>query len=137
MRWLALVTGFIIGFVAVKYFLDMRHAAEEAPISNRPNPARRSQALSNMQELVKALEQFRIDMNSYPTTEQDLNALRTAPANAKDWRGPYLSKPVPLDPWGNDYEYESDGRSFTIASYGADGLEGGEGEAEDVVETSD
>jgi general secretion pathway protein G len=146
MRWLALVTGFIVGFVAVKYLLDLQRAADkmpaqspttvQAPVSNTPGPARRAQALTNMRELTSALEQFRIDTDRYPTTEEGLEGLRGAPKNLKGWRGPYVSKNIPPDPWGNDYEYESDGKSFTLFSYGADGIEGGEGDAEDLIESS-
>jgi general secretion pathway protein G len=64
-------------------------------------------------------------------------ALRAAPNGSKAWRGPYISKPVPSDPWGRDFEYESDGKSFDLISYGADGIEGGEGDDSDIVETSD
>jgi general secretion pathway protein G len=48
------------------------------------------------------------------------------------WNGPYLRRAIPLDPWGNAYEYESSGGSFTLYSYGADGQRGGEGDDADI-----
>lgn len=55
------------------------------------------------------LEMFALDMNGYPTTEQGLMALRQAPSDLKNetqWKGPYLDREIPLDPWGNAYQYE-------------------------------
>jgi general secretion pathway protein G len=53
-----------------------------------------------------ALDQYRLDNDYYPSTTQGLEALRTAPAGeppARNWRGPYLRKAVPLDPWDAPY----------------------------------
>ena len=97
------------------------------------NPARATAARSQIDAFMTALDNYLIDVGSYPTTEQGLEALRTDPGVA-DWRGPYLRKEIPLDPWGTDYVYRAPGRSggFEIVSYGADGLEGGSDEAADL-----
>ena len=97
------------------------------------NPARATAARSQIDSFMTALDNYLIDVGSYPTTEQGLEALRTDPGVA-GWRGPYLRKEVPLDPWGTDYVYRAPGRSggFEIVSYGADGLEGGSDEAADL-----
>jgi general secretion pathway protein G len=81
-----------------------------------------------------ALESYFVDNHNYPTALQGLAALRTAPANAKNWHGPYLQKELPNDPWGNPYIYRSPGRNggYEIISYGADGVDGGEGENGDI-----
>lgn len=58
------------------------------------------------------LNMYRMDMGDFPTTAQGLEALRTAPsdlADPDDWAGPYLGKPVPLDPWKRPYQYEYPG----------------------------
>lgn len=58
------------------------------------------------------LEAYRLNVGDYPSTEQGLEALRTAPgdlANSDKWAGPYLGKPVPLDPWDQPYQYEYPG----------------------------
>lgn len=82
----------------------------------------------------KALDQFRIDVGSYPTTEQGLAALFTRPPNLTRWDGPYLSKGVPPDPWGRPYVYKSPGDhgEFDISSTGRDGRPGGDGVDADI-----
>ncbi len=89
-----------------------------------------------VEELAGALDMYRIDVGSYPTTEQGLKALVEKPANVSIWNGPYLRKnKVPQDPWLKDYHYVSPGKhgKFDVFSYGADGREGGEGEDSDLV----
>jgi general secretion pathway protein G len=89
-----------------------------------------------IEELSSALDLYRIDVGSYPRTEEGLNALVQHPQNAGNWNGPYLRKrEVPQDPWGNDYRYRSPGEhgAFDLWSYGADGQPGGDGEAQDVT----
>ncbi|AGA33583.1 General secretion pathway protein G [Thioalkalivibrio nitratireducens DSM 14787] len=89
-----------------------------------------------IQELSSALDLYRLDVGSYPTTEQGLSALVREPSGAQRWNGPYLRKrEVPEDPWGNAYRYRFPGQhgAFDLWSYGADGREGGEGESADVV----
>lgn len=85
--------------------------------------------------LEKALDQYRLDTGHYPTTEQGLSALITAPANEPRWDGPYLKKTVPPDPWGNPYVYKQPGDhgEYDLLSYGNDGQPGGNGEAADIV----
>jgi general secretion pathway protein G len=96
-------------------------------------------AKAQMEELSSALDSYRLDMGVYPTTDQGLAALIQvptidAPAN---WRGPYLSKAVPLDPWGRPYIYLYPGQQnpmgpthFDLISYGLDGQPGGEAKTE-------
>jgi general secretion pathway protein G len=88
--------------------------------------------------LEKALDQYRLDVGQYPSTEQGLAALLTRPAGAEKWAGPYLKKAVPPDPWGRPYLYKSPGEhgDIDLASYGADGQPGGTGEAEDATSWS-
>ena len=82
-----------------------------------------------------ALDTYRLDVGKYPATDQGLEALRSAQDGAERWDGPYLSKKIPLDPWGHPYEYRSPGEhgDFDVISLGADGSQGGEGEDEDIV----
>lgn len=85
--------------------------------------------------LEKALDQYRIDVGQYPSTEQGLAALLAKPAGVDKWAGPYLKKAVPPDPWGRPYLYKSPGEhgDVDVASYGGDGQPGGTGEAEDAT----
>jgi len=77
------------------------------------------------------LQAYYLDLNSYPTTQQGLEALRTPPGdlpNPAKWNGPYLDSEVPLDPWGRPYQYECPGRynpdTYDLWSLGPDGQSG-------------
>lgn len=85
-------------------------------------------------ELVTALEVYRLDLGSYPTTEQGLDALLTAPASAPRWAGPYLGRrQAVVDPWGNPFQYRARGDgTYELYSLGADGHPGGEGDHADL-----
>ncbi len=86
-----------------------------------------------------ALDAFRLDIGRYPTSEEGLKALREKPSSADNWSGPYLPKEIPLDPWKNAYVYRCPGEhgEYDIISFGADKVEGGEGENQDVVSWKD
>lgn len=85
----------------------------------------------------KAIDQFRVDTEHFPTAEQGLVALHAQPVNEPAWQGPYLKKNVPEDPWGNAYVYRmpsSDpSREYDLLSYGRDGKAGGTGEDADLT----
>lgn len=87
-----------------------------------------------------ALDAYRLDSDRYPTTEQGLAALRAAPTAepvARRWRGPYLRKEVPLDPWDRAYVYREPGIAnptlYDLYTLGRDGQPGGAGEDADVT----
>jgi general secretion pathway protein G len=86
-----------------------------------------------------ALDTLRLDVGRYPTTEEGLKALREKPSGAEGWQGPYLPKEIPVDPWSRAYVYRSPGEhgDYDLISYGLDGVEGGEGENQDVVSWKD
>lgn len=90
-----------------------------------------------MKSLSDRLKEFRRDCNFFPTTEMGLDALIEKPTGGRDCKryapGGYIDGGrIPLDPWDAEYIYESDGRSFTIISLGADNAEGGEGVDADI-----
>jgi general secretion pathway protein G len=92
-------------------------------------------AALQIEDLGATLDLYRLEIGRYPSTTEGLEALVTDPGNAPNWNGPYLKKgQVPKDPWGNDYQYRSPGQEgpYDIWSLGADGQEGGEGEAQDI-----
>ena len=101
--------------------------------------AKTTTAKSQIEMLSSALDAYRLDTGSYPNTAQGLQALQELPTidPPTNWRGPYLRKAVPLDPWGHSYVFVSPGeanpKGFDLISYGADGKLGGEGEDADVV----
>jgi len=102
--------------------------------------AKDAAARSQIEMLGAALDAYRLDNGRYPTSEQGLDALwqePTAEPRPTNWRGPYLRKAVPADPWGNPYVFVSPGevnaRGYDLISLGADGALGGEGDDADVT----
>lgn len=84
-----------------------------------------------MNNLSERLMEFRRHCHNYPTTDQGLDALISKPTVGKECKryapnGYIDGNQVPLDPWDNEYVYESDGSSFTLFSLGPDGEEGTE-----------
>jgi general secretion pathway protein G len=97
-------------------------------------------AKAQISMLGSALDAYRLDNGRYPTTEQGLAALWQQPSTEPrpaNWRGPYLRQPVPVDPWGANFVYRYPGEhlpsGFDLSSMGADGAQGGTGDAADVT----
>ncbi len=118
----------IMGVLGTIILINVLPAADQSRVQT---------AKTNILTLETALDQYRLDMGAYPTSEQGLQALREVPpglANSANYRpGGYIRK-LPKDPWGNEFVYiypDRDG-SFTLLSYGADGREGGEGLNADI-----
>jgi general secretion pathway protein G len=82
---------------------------------------------AQVKEFTKALDLYKMDTGSYPTSSQGLKIL----TDAKKGTEPYLVQ-IPNDAWGNPYRYRSLGATYDIISYGADGREGGEGYDADI-----
>jgi general secretion pathway protein G len=121
-----IVLGLLAGLVAPQIF-------------GRLSEAKSTTARTQIELLATALDNYRLDNGAYPTTEQGLQALREKPIRAPvpvNWRGPYLRKDVPLDPWGRPYAYKCPGdrnaTAFDLMSLGRDGKPGGVGEDADV-----
>jgi len=105
--------------------------------------AKTSAARAQVELFALALDAYRLDNDYYPATAQGLAALRERPSGdpeARNWRGPYLRKEIPLDPWGRPYVYKSPGdvnpMSYDLLSYGRDGQPGGSGEDADITSWS-
>jgi general secretion pathway protein G len=89
-----------------------------------------------LQTLATALDLYRLEVGRYPSEQEGLAALLEKPQSAARWNGPYVNRPQDLnDPWNQPFVYRFPGRhsSYDLASLGADGAEGGEGEDRDVV----
>ncbi|MEL4177446.1 type II secretion system major pseudopilin GspG [Roseateles sp. PN1] len=116
------IIGLLAGYVGPKFF---------GQIGKSEVKATRAQ----IDGLQKSLDQYRLDVGRYPTTEQGLAVLVDKPADEPRWAGPYLSKALPKDPWRNDYQYRSPGEhgDYDLYSFGRDGRPGGEGEDADVT----
>ena len=118
-----IIIGLLAAFVAPKYFGQIGKSKSQV-------------AKAQIEAFDKAIDQFRVDVGHFPTDAQGLNSLFAQPANEPLWRGPYIKKSIPLDPWNNAYLYKapgSDGRDYEIMSHGRDGKAGGADEDGDVL----
>ncbi len=101
-------------------------------VMGRLKTAKIRQAKIQIGEYGKALDMYFTDCNGYPTTEEGLNALVTAPPSCSNWGpDPYLKK-VNRDPWNGEFAYESQGNAYVLRSLGSDRREGGSGDAADI-----
>lgn len=116
------IIGLLAGYVGPRFFGQIGKSEVKV-------------ARAQLDALQKALDQYRIDAGRYPSTEQGLVALREKPVDEARWAGPYLSKAVPKDPWGHDYQYRSPGEhgEYDLLSFGHDGRPGGDGEDADLT----
>jgi general secretion pathway protein G len=121
-----MVVILIIGLLATIVVQNLRGATDKA---------KRIKAEADISAFKTALDRYYLDNGSYPTSDQGLTALVSAPSTGKvpvDYPdGGYIEK-IPADPWGNPYVYQSDGDSYVLKSYGADGAEGGTGKNADI-----
>lgn len=116
-----LIIGLLAALVAPKFFGKVEESRIKA-------------TQAQIELFGAALDQFRLDVGRYPTTSEGLSALR-ADAGIENWRGPYIKKEIPKDPWGREFAYTSPGEhdEYDIVSLGADNMAGGEADARDIV----
>jgi general secretion pathway protein G len=116
------IIGLLAAYVGPKYFSQIGKSEVKT-------------ARTQIVAFEKSLEQYRVDVGAYPSTEQGLAALVARPANVAKWDGPYLAKTVPVDPWGHAYVYKSPGEhgEVDLMSLGRDGQPGGEGLDADIT----
>ena len=123
-----LVVIVIIGLLATIVAINVIPAGDQAAVEK---------AKADIATLEQAVEMYRLDNLTYPTTTDGLQALVSPPASlatpARYRRGGYIKR-LPNDPWGRPYLYAAPGRNgpFDIFSLGADGTEGGEAENADI-----
>lgn len=108
-------------------------------ILGRVSEAKTATAHTQIELLGLALDNYRLDNGGYPSTEQGLAALQEKSASEPvptNWRGPYLKKAIPADPWGKPYSYASPGEhtptGYDLWTLGRDGQPGGEGDDADA-----
>lgn len=118
-----IILGLLAAFAApqvLKYLSSAKTDAAEAQIKN----------------ISAILDLYRLEVGSYPSEADGLDALVTAPSDAARWNGPYVKQRDSLvDPWGELYGYRMPGEhgDYDLYSLGADRTEGGEGEDQDVT----
>jgi general secretion pathway protein G len=115
------IIGLLAAYVGPKYFSQLGKSEQAV-------------AKSQVEAFSRALGTYRLDVGSFPNTEEGLAALMTRPEGAARWNGPYLDRAIPLDPWDHPYIYRSPGShgDFDIVSLGKDGQPGGTGDATDI-----
>lgn len=114
----------LIELLVVMVIIGMLAALVGPKIFGHVDKARQNDAQAQIALLGQALDLYRLEHHTYPTTEEGIEAIR-----------PYLKKVIPKDPWGNLYIYSSPGEhgDYDLVSYGADGALGGEGVNADIV----
>lgn len=132
-----IVSGFtLIELLVVLVILGLMASLVGPQVMKHLGDSKTKTAVLQIEEVSAALDMYRLEIGHYPTNEQGLFALVEKPAGLEKWDGPYLRKKVvPKDPWGNEYLYQFPGKHgpFDIYSFGSDGIEGGEGESQDVL----
>ena len=104
-------------------------------VIGRGDQARLTAARNDLRAVANALDMYHLDNHQYPTTDQGLEALVSKPAGfpePKNYNSDGYLKKAPVDPWGTPLVYLSTGNKFELRSLGADGVEGGEGDAADL-----
>ena len=116
------IIGLLVSYVGPKYFNQLSQSEVKA-------------AKAQIDSIKKALDVYRLDNGAYPDQATGLMALMAPPANARNWRGPYLQKDIPSDPWNQPYIYRIPGEKaeFDLLSLGADAKPGGDDENADIV----
>ncbi len=127
-------TGFtLVEMLLVLVILAALAAVVVPKFAGRSKQAKIAAAKSEIKGLETALDAFEIDNTYYPKSG-NLEELVVQPNNTPDWRGPYIKRGVPKDPWGNDYLYEYPGshnrNGYDLSSFGPDGRAGGD---DDIV----
>jgi general secretion pathway protein G len=92
------IIGLLAAYVGPKYFAQL--GKSEIAVTR-----------SQIESFEKALDNFRVDVGRYPTTEEGLASLMISGGAIPKWNGPYLRKKL-KDPWGNDYQYRSPGMKY-------------------------
>ena len=130
----------LIELLLVLVILAVLAAVVATRFTGRSEQARNTAARTDIASLETALDAFEIDAGRFPTSEEGLEALIEQPSGVqKDaWRGPYIKRGVPKDPWGNQYNYQQPGRhntsSYDLSSSGPDGQAGTE---DDIINWSE
>ena len=118
----------LIELIVVLVILGLLAAVVAPNVYNKLAKGKDQIAKIQIKEIEGALQLFSFDMGRYPNTGEGLDALVRNPGNIDSWKGPYLAKDVPKDPWGRPYAYRCPGMhgDYDLFSFGADGTDGGD-----------
>lgn len=120
----------LIEIMVVVVILGILAALIVPQVMSRPDQAKITVAKGDVKGISAALDMYKLDNHNYPSTQQGLEALVKKPSGnpaPKNWNADGYLKRVPVDPWGNPYQYLAPGSKgpFDLYSFGADGKEGG------------
>ena len=118
----------LIELLLVLVILAVLGAVVVPKFTKRSQQAKETAAKTDIANLEVALDAFEIDTGRYPTNSEGIGALIQSPANVEeDWKGPYLKRGIPKDPWGGEYRYNYPSQhkpfKFDLKSLGPDGVE--------------
>ncbi|MGI9418818.1 MAG: type II secretion system major pseudopilin GspG [Geminicoccaceae bacterium] len=126
----------LIELLVVLVILGLLAAFAAPQVLKYLGSAKSDAAEAQVQSIASVLDLYRLEVGSYPSEADGLDALIDAPGDAARWNGPYVKKRDALvDPWGQIYSYRMPGEhgEYDLYSLGADQAEGGEGEDRDVT----
>ena len=118
----------LIELIVVLVILVLLAAVVAPKVFNKLAKGKDQIAKIQITEIEGAIQLFSFDMGRNPTTAEGLESLVRNPGNNDSWKGPYLAKALPQDPWGRPYAYRCPGNNgdYDLFSFGADGTEGNE-----------
>ncbi|HEX4303132.1 MAG TPA: type II secretion system major pseudopilin GspG [Rhizomicrobium sp.] len=114
----------LVELLVVLAILGLLATIATTQVLNYLSRAKLSTAHLQIESFSAQLENYKLDMGRYPTTQEGIVALKVKPPTAENWNGPYIKTTTSLnDPWGNPYIYVSPGRhgEFDLSSNGPDG----------------
>ncbi|MGH6918513.1 MAG: type II secretion system major pseudopilin GspG [Geminicoccaceae bacterium] len=126
----------LIELLVVLVILGLLAAFAAPQVLNYLGRAKTDAARAQVQNIAGVLDLYRLEVGSYPSQQDGLDALLEKPADAPRWNGPYVKRRDALtDPWGEMYVYRfpGDHGAYDLYSLGADHGEGGDGEDQDVT----
>jgi general secretion pathway protein G len=125
----------LIELLVVMIIIGLLAALVGPRLFGKVDKARQQATQAQIELLSTALASFRLDVGRFPNEQEGLKILMERHTGLEKWDGPYLSKEIPKDPWGNDYVYKNPGEHgpYDLMSYGMDGVPGGEGNDLDIV----
>lgn len=122
------VSGFtLVEVMVVVVILGILAALIVPKIMSRPEQARIVKVKQDISAIQSALDLYKLDNGMYPTTDQGIQALVTKPSTPpvpRDWKSDGYLHEVPMDPWGEAYQYINDNEKVRIFSYGPKGKDG-------------
>lgn len=119
----------LIEIMVVVFIISLLATLVSVQVFDQWERSKRSKAAADIAAIKSALQLYRLDHGRYPSTADGLQVLLQPPPGGQEGYIEHLR----LDPWGNDYAYSSDGRTYVLSSLASDGTQGGEGYDEDIT----